>query len=118
VRAPGVSFALCTALAARGQEGQCLAANKRFNVARPTRHHPALERELLRKSVVALGAEAARCTDCERTPLVGERVHHYEGGRLICELCRMLRREAPERTEFVHGVEHGNAVRITDRRAA
>lgn len=87
-------------------------------MARPARNLPALERELLRKSVVALGADAARCADCERTPLVGERVHRYEGGRLICELCRMLRREAPERTEIIRGVEHGHAVRVTDRRAA
>jgi hypothetical protein len=85
-------------------------------MARPARQHPELERELLRKSVVALGADAARCADCDRTPLIGERVHRYDGGRLVCELCRALRREDPERTEIVRGIEHGHAVRITDRR--
>jgi len=105
-------------LAAIGQEGRCHAANKPLVVSRATRKHPALERQLLRKSVVALGAEAARCADCRRTPLVGEHVHRYEGGRLVCELCRLLRHEAPERTETVRGVEHGHAVRVTDRRAA
>ena len=85
-------------------------------MARHVRQHSELEHELLRRSVIALGTDAARCADCERTPLIGERVHRYDGGRLVCELCRMLRSETPERTEIVRGVEHGNAVRVTDRR--
>jgi hypothetical protein len=42
-----------------------------------------------------LAEELARCSDCGRTPLIGEHVHLYESADLVCELCRMLRREAP-----------------------
>ena len=59
-------------------------------------------------------APARRCADCHRTPLIGERLYHYEGGQLRCELCRPLRREQPVTSEVVHGPEHGHAVvRIT-----
>ena len=37
---------------------------------------------------VSFGRKGCRCTDCRRTPLTGERVYHYEGGRTVCELCR------------------------------
>lgn len=74
-----------------------------------------LERELLRKSVDALRADRDRCHDCGRTPLVGERIHHYVGGRVACELCRQLRREQPERSELVHSAEYGHCVRLTRR---
>ncbi len=36
-----------------------------------------------------------RCGDCGRTPLLGEHVHLYASADLVCELCRMLRREEP-----------------------
>ena len=72
---------------------------------------PRLELALLRKSVGALAAGRMRCVHCRRTPLVGEQVHHY-GQRLVCELCRPLRREAPERSELVHSPEHKRAVRV------
>ena len=72
---------------------------------------PRLELALLRKSVGALAARRERCVHCHRTPLVGERVYLY-GQRLVCELCRPLRREAPERSELVHSPEHKRAVRV------
>jgi hypothetical protein len=74
---------------------------------------PSLERELLRKGVGDRTKASPRCADCGRTPLVGERIHHYDDGRLRCELCRPLRREEPIGSELVLGSEHGNAVRIT-----
>jgi hypothetical protein len=76
------------------------------------RRPPTLERELLRKGVGARAAASRRCADCHRTPLVGESVYVYEGGRLACELCKPLRREEPVRCELVHGPEHGHAVRV------
>lgn len=76
-----------------------------------------LERHLLRRGVMALAAGRDHCDGCHRTPLVGERVHVYESGRMLCELCRRERREAPLRSEPVHGIEHGNTVRVTDARA-
>jgi hypothetical protein len=77
---------------------------------------PDLERQLLRRSVMALAAGRDRCDGCHRTPLTGERVHVYDGGRVLCERCRRERREAPLRSEAVHGVEHGQTVRLTDQR--
>jgi hypothetical protein len=74
-----------------------------------------LERELLRKSVGALAAGRATCDGCGRTPLVGERVHLFGDGALLCDLCRPRRSDLPERSEAVHHSEHGHTVR---RRAA
>jgi len=56
---------------------------------------PDLERELLRKGVVRLGAGRAHCNDCGRTPLVGERVHLFDDGEPVCGLCRPRRSGAP-----------------------
>jgi hypothetical protein len=42
-----------------------------------------------------LAEELARCSDCGRTPLIGEQVYLYESAELVCELCRMLRRDEP-----------------------
>ena len=44
----------------------------------------------------AAPAGAQGCVHCHRTPLVGETVYLY-GERMVCELCRPLRREAPGR---------------------
>ena len=74
-----------------------------------------LERELLRKSVGALAAGRASCDDCGRTPLVGERVHRFGDGALICDLCLTRREDVPERSYVVHHSERGLTVR---RRAA
>jgi hypothetical protein len=87
-------------------------------VSRTVDHAPELERQLLRRSVMALAAGRDHCDGCHRTPLVGERVHVYDGGRVLCELCRHERRELPVRSESVHGSEHGQTVRLTDRRSA
>jgi len=42
-----------------------------------------------------LAEEIARCADCGRTPLIGERVYLYDSAALVCELCRMLRPAEP-----------------------
>jgi hypothetical protein len=86
--------------------------------------HPAIplergddfERVFFRAAVDELSADRAHCSDCGRTPLVGEDVYRYERGAVVCELCRMLRRDAPESTERVRHSEFGQAVRL--RRAA
>jgi hypothetical protein len=39
-------------------------------------------------------------------------VHVYTRGHRVCELCRPLRREAPERSERVRGGEAGATVRV------
>ena len=71
-----------------------------------------LERALLRKSVGALTTELARCTDCGRTPLIGETLYRYAAGEPVCELCRPLRRVEPSSLERVRNGEHGHAVRV------
>jgi hypothetical protein len=71
-----------------------------------------LERALLRKSVGSLAGASRRCADCGRTPLIGETLHRYGGGVVVCELCRPLRRERPEHSEPVRTSEHGLAVRV------
>ena len=72
---------------------------------------PGFELALLRKSVGALTDKRTLCVHCHRTPLVGERVHLY-GERIVCELCRPRRREAPQATELMRSPEHARAVRV------
>jgi hypothetical protein len=81
---------------------------------------PPTEISLLRRSVGALGAGRPRCHHCHRNPLVGERVYLYVatgGERLVCELCRPLHREVPQRSELVHSPEHRRAVKAVPRGA-
>jgi hypothetical protein len=79
-----------------------------------------LEKALLRRSVGKHEAQRHRCAHCHRTPLTGEVVHVYPeaaGERLVCELCRPLRRQEPARSELMHAPEHERSVRLK-RRAA
>ena len=77
-----------------------------------------LERELLRKGVGALTAGRHACSDCGRTPLVGERVFRFRRGTVVCALCAGARRTAPEGEEIVHSGERGHTVRPLLHRAA
>ncbi len=77
-----------------------------------------LERLLLRRGVGELEAGRCRCADCGRTPLVGEDVHRYGRGVIVCELCRALRPGPPERSDRVRGPEGGQTVRVKARVAA
>lgn len=70
-----------------------------------------LERWLLRRGVGALVADRTTCASCHRTPLLGEKVHLYDGGRMLCELCRRRRRESPVSSESVRSPEWGHGVR-------
>jgi hypothetical protein len=75
-----------------------------------------LERRLLRKGVVARASGADCCADCQRTPLIGERMHRL-GEIEVCELCRARRGVAPAESRVVHHVEHGVSVRMLPRAA-
>jgi hypothetical protein len=77
-----------------------------------------LERWLLRRGVGALMAGRSRCGHCHRTPLIGEHVHLYDGGRLLCALCARKRKEAPVAVERVRSAESGAAVRHVAHAAA
>jgi len=70
------------------------------------------ERHLLKLSVDLLRDERPRCCDCGRTPLIGEDVHLYERGRIVCELCRQLRPAAPVSSQRVRHAEFGHTVRL------
>jgi hypothetical protein len=77
-----------------------------------------LERFLLRRGVGSLTADRHRCIDCDRTPLVGERIHVYERQTgIVCELCSQMRRSAPLASEVVRHSELGHTVRLTARAA-
>ena len=81
---------------------------------------PRLEKALLRRSLGQHETQRDRCMHCQRTPLTGEVVHVYSTAaceRLVCELCRPLRRQAPARSELMHAPEHERSVRLM-RRAA
>ena len=73
---------------------------------------PEIERRLLRLSVDELTAERSRCDDCGRTPLIGEDIHLYGGGRIVCELCRQLCRDAPVHTSRVRHSEFEQSVHV------
>jgi hypothetical protein len=81
---------------------------------------PQLEKALLKRSMGEHETRRHRCVHCHRTPLTGERVYLYDtaaGERLVCELCRPLRREPPVRSELMHAPEHERSVRISGRAA-
>jgi len=83
-------------------------------LARP----PLIESLLVRRSIGELEARRHTCAHCRRTPLVGERIYLYDGGsrashpRLVCELCRPLRREEPARSERIMPAEHAGTIRL------
>ena len=81
---------------------------------------PPLEKALLKRSMGEHETRRHRCVHCHRTPLTGEMVHVYGSAgreRLVCELCRPLRREEPVRSELMHAPEHQRSVRIAGRAA-
>jgi hypothetical protein len=86
---------------------------------RPSEHAIGdLETALLRRGVDQRTAGRVKCRRCARTPLVGEKVHVYEHGEVLCELCKALRPDAPVESQMIRGPELGHSIRITDRRAA
>jgi hypothetical protein len=82
------------------------------------RDMPELELALLRRGVDDLAAGEERCRHCHRTPLIGERVYVYDGGSILCELCRVVEPREPLASRMIHGPEFGHTMRITDQRAA
>jgi hypothetical protein len=82
-------------------------------------HLQPLGRLLWRRAGERSEGEGNRCRDCGRIPLTGEQVHLYEGRRrgVVCDLCRLLRREAPAASRIVHHCENDLAVRVTARAA-
>ena len=63
------------------------------------------ELSFVRSSMRALIGARKGCEGCHRTPLVGETVYFF-GERMVCELCKPLRGDAPTRSERVHSSEH------------
>ena len=71
-----------------------------------------LERELLRQGVDGRDAEQRRCDGCHRTPLIGERVAHYDDGAMRCELCASVHRERPASETLVKHAPDGPGSRV------
>ena len=72
------------------------------------RRMPDLAGLLLRRSVGSLDSGRACCSRCRRTPLVGERLHEMETGRMMCDLCVTALPEGKRvsvRTERVHAAD-------------
>jgi hypothetical protein len=63
------------------------------------------EINLVPPSMRALREKRTGCVHCHRSPLIGEIVFYY-GERMVCELCRPLRRDRPTRDEVVHSSEY------------
>jgi hypothetical protein len=116
-----------------GSTHQFLAAGIAGGASKPTRTMPSitlrraaapaapqLEKALLKRSMGEHETRRHRCVHCHRTPLVGERIYVYDtaaGERLVCELCRPLRREPPVRSQLMHAPEHERSVRVAGRAA-
>jgi hypothetical protein len=77
-----------------------------------------LELALLRRGVDERAAGRECCSQCRRSPLIGERVYVYDRERVLCELCRALRHDSPSASRLVHTPAFGQTIRILDQRAA
>jgi hypothetical protein len=66
---------------------------------REERHAPELERQLLRRGVLRMSAGRCDCSECGRSPLVGERLQVFagRGGEelALCDLCLSSRAAPP-----------------------
>ena len=93
-------------------------APKSLPMDAPAREMEELELALMKRGVDQLVADEERCGRCRRTPLIGERVYIYGSSTVLCELCRMLRRDQPDGSRLIHGPAFGHTMRITDQRRA
>jgi hypothetical protein len=84
----------------------------------PSRDMAQLELALLRRGVDQRAAGRERCSRCDRSPLIGERVYVYGRDSILCELCRALAGDAPLRSRLVHGPAFGHSLRVVEQRAA
>jgi hypothetical protein len=79
---------------------------------------PELELAILRQGVGRRDAGQERCSGCNRTPLVGEKVYVSGQGAVFCELCRALEPDPRRQSRVVHGPEFGHTMKLTDHRGA
>lgn len=70
-----------------------------------------LELRLLRRGVNDLSEGRECCSDCARTPLIGEQVHVFADGSVVCALCLPAHGGEPLRSERVRHSEAGHAVK-------
>jgi hypothetical protein len=59
----------------------------------------------MRSRIDSLSPSRECCAGCRRTPLVGERLHELDSGRLLCDLCFAAlpeERRLAVRSERVH----------------
>jgi hypothetical protein len=68
---------------------------------------------LLRRHVRSVAVLRHQCAKCRRIPLVGERLHELDSGRILCDLCLAALpadKRGPVRSERVHASERQLAV--------
>jgi hypothetical protein len=68
-----------------------------------------IEAMLIRKGIGEMSAARTSCSACRRTPLPGEALHHFETGRLLCDLC------LAERPAHKPGPVSSERILVTDR---
>jgi hypothetical protein len=69
---------------------------------------PDLASLLLRNSMREMVSPREHCSECDRTPLVGERLHEMDNGLMLCDLCLARLPEDDRRavrSERVHASE-------------
>ena len=79
---------------------------------------PDLAGILLRRSVGSLDSGRSGCGACHRTPLVGERMHELDSGKLLCELCLIALPEADRQAVRIERVRAGERALAVAPRAA
>jgi len=90
-----------------------IAAGRRLGLpGEPVGTMTTFELHLLRRSVGSQERDRHHCRECQRTPLIGERVFFYENDALVCELCRPRLRQSPQRSELMHSPEHERSVNV------
>jgi hypothetical protein len=68
-----------------------------------------IEGMLIRKGIGQLSAARISCSSCNRTPLPGEKLHRFETGRTLCDLC------LPQRPAHKPGPISSEQVLVTER---
>jgi hypothetical protein len=71
-----------------------------------------LDRAILRRAVVERDAGPEPCAGCGRTPLIGEEVHVYEDGVVLCDLCREPSGGRSVASRVVRGPAFGDTLRV------
>jgi hypothetical protein len=71
-----------------------------------------LDRAILRRAATGHGAGSQPCAGCGRNPLIGEEIHFYEDGIVLCDLCREPAGGRRVASRVVRGPAFGDTLRV------